>query len=327
MSVVFLTNSLLPTVQDLGRDGYRRFGINPNGAMDRAAARLLNLLLGNDEGDAVVEMHFPAPKILFEEDAVFALGGANFGGRVQDKPIENWRPILAQKGDVLSFTGKIFGNRIYLAIRGGFEIHSWLASASTNLKARIGGFDGRPLQKGDRLLFAQNSQNEVRGTVNQGERTNYRISRNLVPPYSSFPIVRVLAGAEFEKLTDDSRSIFQTQNFVLRHESDRMGFRLSGESLDLKESFELISSAVSFGTIQLLPDGQLIILMADHQTAGGYPRIAHIITRDLPLAAQLGAGDKINFALVSLEEAEDLSMEFERDLNLLRTAVKFQNNF
>lgn len=316
MSLVFLTNSFLTTVQDLGRNYFRRFGINPNGAMDKAAARLVNILLGNDENESVLEMHFPAPKILFEESALAALGGADFGANINDKEIENWRPVYIEKGSVLKFSKKASGNRVYLAIKNGFEIEPWLGSASTNLKAKIGGFEGRSLQKDDKLFFKNQTKPEA-------VKTNYKISKSLLPPYSSFPTVRVIAGAEFEKLTGESEARFQTRSFTIRHESDRMGFRLRSESLNLTEKFELISSAVGFGTIQLLPEGQLIVLMADHQTTGGYPRVAHIINYDLPLVAQLGANDKLNFQVVTIEEAENLTLAFEKDLNLLKTACGF----
>ena len=155
---------MLTTVQDLGRNGFRRFGINPNGAMDKTAARLINILLGNNETEAVIEMHFPAPEILFEEEAIFALGGANFGAKLNDETIENWKIHFAESGSVLKFTEKIFGNRCYLAVKGGFKIEKWLGSASTNLTANIGGFDGRKLEKGDRIDFNQNPKSKPQNT-------------------------------------------------------------------------------------------------------------------------------------------------------------------
>lgn len=316
MSILFLTNSLLTTVQDLERAHFRRFGINPNGVMDKTAARLSNILLGNDENEAVLEMHFPAPKILFEEDAVISLGGAKFGARIGEKEIENWKLVFVEKGDILSFPRKISGNRAYLSVKGGFRIEKWLGSGSTNLRAGIGGLNGRSLRKDDKLFFKQRA-------ADAKPQTNFRISRSLIPHYSAFPTVRFLPGAEFEKLVDESKVRFQTQNFTIRSESDRMGFRLQSESLNLTGKLELVSSAVNFGTVQLLPSGQLIILMADHQTTGGYPRLAHIISKDLPLIAQLGAGDKLSFTPVTIEEAETLIVEFEKDLNLLKTACGF----
>lgn len=317
MSIEFLTNSLLSTVQDLGRNKFRRFGINPGGAMDKTAARLINIVLGNDETEAILEMHFPAPKIIFNENAVIALGGAQFGAQINETKVENWRPVFVEKESVLSFPEKNFGNRAYLSVKGGFQIKKWLKSASTHLKAKVGGFEGRKLQKGDKLKFRENSVQKL--------GFPYKISRSLIPHYSSFPTVRVIAGAEFEQLTDESKNKFKTQNFTVRPESDRMGFRLSSEKLELNEKFELVSSAVNFGTIQLLPDGQLITLMADHQTTGGYPRIANIISPDLPLVAQLGANDRLNFAFISVADAENLIMQNEVELNYLKIAVRAKN--
>ena len=161
MSLLIKKQGLLSTIQDLGRNGFRRFGINPNGAMDKTAARLINILLGNNETEAVIEMHFPAPEILFEEETMFALGGANFGAKLNDESIENWKIQFAESGSILKFSEKIFGNRSYLAVKGGFKIEKWLASASTNLTANIGGFDGRKLETGDRIEFNQKPKTKL----------------------------------------------------------------------------------------------------------------------------------------------------------------------
>jgi len=314
MSILIQKSGLLSTIQDLGRTNYRRFGINTNGAMDKTAVRLINILLGNDETEAVLEMHFPAPVLRFEKAAVLALGGADFGATLDDKSVENWRPVFVGKNQTLKFTKKIFGNRAYLSVKGGFKIEQWLGSASTNLIAGIGGFEGRSLQKTDKLIF--NSKLKT-----QNSKFPYKLSKSLLPRYSSFPTVRVIAGAEFGRLTAIHEQNFLKQNFTVGNDSNRMGFRLTGEPLYLIDKTELVSSAVGFGTIQLLPDGQMIILMADCQTSGGYPRIAHVVSTDLPLLAQLGASDKVNFEIISLPEAEDLTLEFEKDLNWLRIGV------
>lgn len=313
MSLLLRKSGIFTTVQDLGRNGFRSSGINPNGAMDKTAVRLINILLGNLETEAVLEIHFPAPKIIFESPAIFAIGGANFRANLNDEPIENWRVHQAEKNSILEFEEKIFGNRAYLAIKNGFKIEEILKSKSTNLVANFGGFSGRKLQNGDRLEYKSKTQ-----TANR----KLQIGHSLLPFYSRFPTVRVVACAEFEQLTALSEQIFLKTDFTISQNSDRMGFRLSGEPLYLLDKKELVSSAVNFGTIQLLPDGQMIILMADHQTSGGYPRIAVIIPTDLPLAAQLGANDKIAFHPVSIQRAEDLAFDFERNLNFLKVAVK-----
>ena len=316
MSIKILKSGILTSVQDLGRKRFRRFGINPTGAMDATAARLINILLGNDENEAVLEMHFPAPEIQFEGSAVFAVGGADFSVVLNGESIEIWRPFFAEKGSILRFDKKNFGSRAYIAVKGGFRIKKWLNSSSTNLIANIGGFEGRSLRTEDELFFRQR-------TTNNEQRTNIKISFRLIPFYSHFPTVRVIEGAEFDLLTALSQETFLKEDFAISKNSDRMGFRLQGKPIYLFDEKEMISSAVNFGTIQLLPDGQLIILMADHQTTGGYPRIVNVIGIDLPLVAQLGAGDKVAFHLISIEEAENLLLDFEKNLNLLKTAVKF----
>ncbi len=318
MSITLLTNGILTTVQDLGRYGARRYGINPGGAMDTKAVRLINILLGNEENEAVLEMHYPAPQVRFDKDVIFSLGGGEFGGALNDSPVGNWRPVFAQKGDVLKFAEKRSGTRCYLAVKGGLAVEKWLGSAATNLKARVGGFEGRALKKNDVLKCGM--QNAERGI--HRSPLNYSVSRSLIPRYSAFPTVRVIPGAEYELLSEETRLGFIEQSFKIGLQSDRMGFRLAGKPLKLGKPHEFISSAVSFGTIQLLPDGQLIILMADHQTTGGYPRLAHIISEDLPLVGQLSANDGIGFHVVDINAAEDLVLDFERELNLLKFGVK-----
>ena len=319
MSILFKKSGILTTVQDLGRSKYRRFGINPNGAMDTTAARLINILLGNDENEAVLEMHFPAPQIVFETNAVIAIGGGEISPMLDDRPIQNWQSYLAKKGSVLNFTGKNFGNRSYLAIKGGFKVSEWLGSSSTNLAAKIGGLEGRKLEAGDRMHLKTKIKQQL-------AEIHTRISSSLIPRYSPFPTVRVIAGAEFEYLSKKSQGLLLNQDFTISKDSNRMGFRLAGEPITLAKPQEMISAAVNFGTIQLLPDGQLIVLMADQQTAGGYPRIAHVVTHDLPLLAQLGTNDKVAFHQVSIQDAEDLTLQFERELNFLKVGCRFQSN-
>lgn len=315
MSILFKTAGILTTVQDLGRNGWRRFGINPNGAMDKQAAKLVNLLVGNSENTGVLEMHFPAPRILFEQNALAAIGGADFDAEIDNKKVENWRTIFAEKNGVLRFPNRKSGARAYLAVKNGFAVEKWFGSQSTNLTARAGGFQGRALRRSDRLFFAANEVEKPLFTR--------RVSNDLIPVYSNFPTVRAVAGAEFEFLTDASKTVFQNRSFAISPESNRMGFRLRGEPIELEEKRELVSAAVDFGTIQLLPNNQLIVLMADHQTTGGYPRVANVVSVDLPVLAQLAANDRVYFQIISQTEAEDLFLRRETELNKLRAAAQF----
>ena len=308
---------VLDTIQDLGRNGFRNLGVNPNGAMDRTAIRLINLLLGNDEGEGAIEMHFPASEVVFEKETLFALGGANFSPSLNKAPIANWKLNTAKPGDSLTFESRLHGSRCYLAVKGGFKLPQWLGSVSTNLTAGVGGYEGRALQKGDRIIF-RNSGFDEKATI------ELNMARGLVPAYESERPIRIIAGLDFRKLTALSEQILFRNDFAIAPDSNRMGFRLTGETLHLLSEVEMLSSAVEFGTVQLLPSGQLIVLMADHQTTGGYPKIGHVILKDLPRLAQKSVEDTIRFELISLAEAENLYYQFERDLSFLRMGVRFK---
>lgn len=319
MSLLILNSGILTTIQDLGRNGHRKLGINPNGAMDRTAVRLINVLLENEENEAVLEMHFPASEIKFEQDTVFAIGGANFGTTLSNKSVNNWQVHTAKKGQLLKFTKKLLGNRCYLAVKGGFRLEKWLNSSSTNLTLGIGGFEGRKLVKRDKI--------ELNSTLKvQNSKVPLKVARSIIPRYSESPTVRIIRGPEYQDLTAFSEQVFLSENYKVSSDSDRMGFRVDGKPLHRLSEKELISTAVSFGTMQLLRNGQIIILMADHQTTGGYPRIAHIIEKDLPLVAQLNAEDNLSFHLISSKDAENLSMKFEKDLAFLKMGIKFSKN-
>ena len=313
MGIIIKRPGILSTIQDLGRTGARKFGVNPSGVMDTAAARIVNTILGNDESAAVLELHFPAAEMEFDADTVFAIGGADFGAKLDNEDLKNWSSTLASNGSTLKFTNKGSGSRAYVAVHNGFQVKSWLDSASTNLAVGVGGFSGRRLAAGDRIACGDLTA-----------FTTLTVGHSLVPRYSRYPTVRVIPGAEFEFLTATSERVFLKEGFTLTNDCDRMGYRLSGKPLHLLNDRSMISSAVCFGTIQLLPDGQTIILMADHQTSGGYPRIANVISVDLPVLAQCGPGDGVSFEMVSIEEAERLALQFEAELNFLRVGCRLQ---
>lgn len=317
MTLRVVKPGILSSLQGSARSGYARFGVNAGGAMDTAALRLLNVLLGNEPGEAAVEMHFPAASFEVAADCEVAIGGADFGAILDGEPVELWRPFLLGAGDKLCFVRKNLGSRVYLATTGGFEADVWLGSKSTNLPAAVGGVEGRTLIAGDVL--------HTRGVASAGTDARTQISRSVIPMYAKFPAIRVLEGPEFGLLSDGARAAFESSDFIILPESNRMGYRLSGPHIETIEAREMVSSPVRFGTIQLLPSGQMIILMADHQTTGGYPRIANVITHDLPVAAQLSAGDKVAFRFIDLGDAESLMLHFERDIALLRVGIKYRN--
>jgi antagonist of KipI len=314
MGLRILTNGLLATVQDLGRPGARQYGIGPGGAMDRDALRLANLVLGNRENAACVELHFPAPAIEFTSDATFAIGGADLDAALDDVPLAVWTANYAPAGSILRFRGARRGCRAYLAVRGGLAIEPWLGSRSTNLMATAGGYEGRALKKGDTL--------EVAGGASPPARRR-AVSPSIIPPYSTFPTLRMIEGPEFEHLTIEAREGLCSSSFELTAESNRMGLRLDGPRLELANTAEMISSPVVAGTVQLPAGGKPILLMADHQTTGGYPRIGSVISCDIPLAAQLCPRSRLAFQIISVAEAQEIELSREREFAILRAAAVF----
>lgn len=315
MSLLIKKAGLFSTIQDLGRSGFRRFGVNPNGVMDRESARMANLLVGNDENEAVLEMHFPADEIVFEHFGCFVVGGADFGPTLDGRPIENWRVTFANNGSELRFAKKQSGFRAYLAVEGGFSLDAWLGSSATNIPAKIGGLNGRPLITGDRIGFR--SMN-----LSNGRFAGRAIGPSMLTANGHGRKMRIVPGPEMEMLTAESEARLLEQTFRIAPDSNRMGYRLRGEALNTLPMGEMLSAAVTFGTIQLLPDGQLVILMADHQTTGGYPRIGNVIAVDLPALAQRGPGDEITFEAVSLADAEALYYAREREFGILKLGLR-----
>lgn len=322
MSLKVIKAGILDTVQDLGRNGYQHLGINPGGVMDHFAMQVANMLVGNDINEAVIEIHFPASAFLFEKETMIAVTGADFSPIINGEPVSVCHPVLINRNSVLHFEKIRTGARCYLAIQGGIEILQWLNSRSTNLKAFAGGFNGRALQKNDVIGFKKENNYS----------TIFFDKEFLVLPWQAVtkwdPLaeerINIIFGNEWNWLDETSQKKFLNNTFSIDNAADRMGYRLIGTALTPANKTELISSAVSFGTIQLLPDGQLIILVADHQTTGGYPRIAHVITTDLSKLAQLKPGEKINFQITDLGTAEQLMILQQQHLQQLQNACTFR---
>ncbi|MDR6571138.1 antagonist of KipI [Chitinophaga ginsengisegetis] len=313
---------LLDTIQDAGRYGYQHLGINPGGAMDRVALAVANSLVGNDLTEAAIELHFPASAFLFDTDAMIALSGADFGAIVNGQPLDINRPVLVNKQTVLRFSKPVSGARCYLAIRGGLALTPWLGSYSTHLKAGAGGLDGRPLKKNDHLQLRQDNISPLwfRGR----EVVPLRWTADVSHLYTTKDIIRTLPGSQWSLLREDARQQFTAAAFSLTEQSDRMGFRLSGPPLATQPREEQLSAGITRGTIQLLPDGQLIILMADHQTTGGYARLAHVITADMPSLSQRMPYQEIHFSMTDEKTASALLWKQEQDLLFLQNACKLR---
>ncbi|KRE40690.1 biotin-dependent carboxyltransferase family protein [Paenibacillus sp. Soil724D2] len=308
---------LLSTLQDEGRYGQRKYGVITSGPMDLFAHRAANILVGNDWGAAALEMTLLGPSMVAQKDMLLSLCGADMEADVDGIPVPLWRSFLMRKGDQLNVHYTVKGCRAYLAVYGGFAVKPVMDSRSTYLRAGIGGHQGRALQAGDEL--------PVRKVV-VGDYLHHpgAVSSFIRPDYEENPVIRVIQGREAAFFTDASRRSFLAQSYIVTAQSDRMGYRLEGKKLELSDGVpsEMISEAVVQGTIQVPPSGQPILLMADCQTTGGYPRIAHVITADLPLVAQVKPGGKLRFREVSYREAQEQFLLQAMDLRLLEAGVR-----
>ncbi|CAN5422594.1 biotin-dependent carboxyltransferase family protein [soil metagenome] len=322
MSIRIIKQGLFDSIQDKGRYGYQHLGINPGGAMDTVAATIANMLAGNTTDEAVIEMHFPAAAIYFEKAAVIALSGADFSAYINKEPVPLNTTIVVADGAILSFAKYVHGARVYLAIQGGLSIETWLDSYSTNTKAKMGGYQGRALQKYDmihcravQLAYASLPEDAIVIT---------HVAADTTALYNTTNKIRCVAGKDHLLLNIKSQQVFTTSSFTISRQSDRMGYHLTGEVLHCADTTERISAAVTKGSIQLLPDGQLILLMADHQTTGGYPVPAHVISADIPSLAQMQPGASLNFSFVSIDEAAQLYLDQQEYLQQLQASCNLQ---
>lgn len=323
-----LRPGLLTTVQDLGRWGYQKYGVTVGGAMDTAALRIANLLVGNDESAAGLELTLVGPTLRFEGDALLAICGGDLTPCIDGRPAPAWRPVGARSGATLSFAGAASGCRAYLAVAGGIDVPIVLGSRSTCLRAGFGGLDGRPLRDGDLLPVGRPSELSDRLLAGlAGEETSFsaprwRVGGAAFTGYCPDPLVRVMRGPEFDRLARGSRSRLFADAFRIAPESDRMGYRLEGPRLELGSSAELVSEGIAAGTLQLPPGGRPIALLADRQTTGGYARIGQIAGVDLPVMAQLKPGDAVHFQQISLPDAQALTLAREHEIREIAAAIR-----
>jgi antagonist of KipI len=331
MSLKVIRPGLLASIQDLGRYGFQKYGVIISGAMDAISLRIANLLVGNEEGEAAIEVTLMGTSLSFEEDLFISITGGDISPVIDGAAVPLWRPVFVKKGSVLQFKSSKSGCRAYVAVSGGFTIPEVMNSKSTYLRGEIGGYNGRALQAGDTLSCNPLPQNtrplfqylKSKCTRSFYATTWYVNSEHFIHSKQASTI-RVIRGAEFERFTKVSQLQFFEQEFQITPKSDRMGYRISGPIIELKESFDLISEAVTHGTIQVPQDGNPIILLADRQTTGGYPRIAQVATVDLPIIAQLKPGEKISFKEITLEEAEQLYLEQEQWIEELKVSIQFK---
>ena len=295
-SLEVLSPGPLTTVQDLGRYGFGRYGVPPSGALDSFSLRVANLLVGNPETEAGLEITLMGLKVRVLTDLVAALCGADLQPHLNDKPLAMWCSQILRKGDILFFKSPGTGCRAYVAVGGGISLVPVLASKSTNLASRFGGYEGRALRKGD-LLFSQSPDRHFQSA---GET----FKSEARPSYTGDWVLRVIPGPQDRDFPEESRKLFFDSSFTVSSQSDRTGIRLSGPALHRKSDLgdSIISEGIVPGAIQVPGDGRPIILLVETVT-GGYRKIAAVISADLPLLGQVKPGDRVRFCDVSMGEA------------------------
>jgi len=310
-SLEILSPGPLTTVQDPGRYGFGRYGVPPSGALDSFSLRVANVLVGNPETEAGIEITLMGLKVRVLTGLVVALCGGDLQPHLNDKPLDMWRSQMVRKGDTLFLKAPRTGCRAYLAIGGGISLKPVLASKSTNLASKFGGHEGRALRKGDLLFSAapeQHFQNAGKIFTPHGR-----------PSYTGNWDLRVLLGPQDQDFPGESKRLFLDSPFTVSTQSDRTGIRLSGPALHRKRDLgdSIISEGIVPGAIQVPGDGQPIILLVETVT-GGYRKMATVISADLPLLGQIKPGEQVGFQEVSMAEARTAIQERENHIHLLK---------
>lgn len=335
MSVRVVRAGLLTTVQDLGRYGRQHLGIVPCGAMDQVAHRVANALVGNPGTAPTLECTVLGPELLFARDSLVAMYGAAFEAKIAGEPFPASRPILVSAGSTLSTGAAGRGARAYLAIAGGFCVPEVLGSFSTYVPAGFGGFAGRALKPGDVLAVAGHGQGSPedrfrrasrKGSVPMSRMRTVRwAAPELTVPFGDAFAVRALEGRHFGHFDAESREAFFGETWRVAPDSNRMGYRLAGPRLTRTKSVEILSEPTCLGTVQVPNDGTPIALMADHQTTGGYPKIAEIAGVDIPGLAQLAPGGRVRFIKCTLEEADAARRKAQARLRSVLQAIEWKH--
>jgi biotin-dependent carboxylase-like uncharacterized protein len=308
--IEILSAGALTTVQDRGRYGCLRWGVGTAGAMDGVALAAGNILLGNDEGSAAIEVQVFPFRVRFTADCDFALAGADCNAQLDGVPLLPWAAHQARAGQELHLGTPLVGagrtSRAYLCLPGGLDVPVVLNSRSTQLRGAFGGLGGRALKRGDVLQAAAT------------DRVRAASSLGLVPPEIALPLkadgcpaVRVLPAAEYEAYSPESRAAFWRKEWKITPQSDRYGYRLNGEPLQASAPMEMRSHGIVPGVIQVPPDGQPIVQMRDAQPTGGYPKFGTVIEADLWRLGQAPIGSRIRFVETSWEEALDALEELQ----------------
>jgi antagonist of KipI len=305
MTIRVLRPGLLMTVQDLGRHGHQHVGLCPGGAMDPISLMLANALVGNEPGAAALEITVLGPDLEFKRETLVALVGAEFEA---DIPLN--RPVLVERNSHVSISRAARGARGYLAVAGGIAVAEVLGSRSTYLPGAFGGLEGRVLKRGDMLPLAENAEQLSRERYEQLKNKRGASVRWSVPFFTvpdREPIVlHAIDGEHFADFDANMQRVFYDTVWRVAPDSNRMGYRLAGPVLERGNKEEVLSGPTTLGTVQVPANGVPIALMADHQTTGGYPRIAEIASADVPRLAQIAPGGTVHFARCALDMAAEL---------------------
>jgi len=315
-----LNPGLFTTVQDMGRFGYESQGVPTSGAMDEFALRIANILVENDENAPCLEITLMGPTFKVLNDAMIAVTGAEIQPLVNGFPRSCWSSFPVQKGDIVSFRPIKSGCRAYLAVAGGFKGDFIMNSVSTYTRGKLGGINGRQIEKDDVL----------EGGVSKPGLQAKKVRDEYIPSYSNEEEIRVILGPQDDYFSEEAVKIFLTSTYVITKDSDRMGYRLEGPEIKAKEGHEIkakeghdiITDGILPGAIQIPGNGKPIVILKDAQTTGGYKKIATVISFDLSKLAQLKPGDKIRFRTVDLTEAHKILAEAENKIKKIKETLK-----
>ena len=303
MSIKVLKAGFQDLIQDMGRFGNTHMGISPSGAADNISLRIGNLLLENDINATGIEITLFGGSYYFNKNAIIVLSGSDFTSTIDGKIISFYKPVSVKTGQTLSISQTTDGARCYLCIKGGFQVPPTLNSTSTHILSKIGGFNGRSLKKKDEILFSDSNNKNL----NKNNNFHFDNDRS---------VLRVTKGLQYDLFDSSIKNLFFNEKFVVTHNSNRMGLRITGPNIYCKQSKDILTEGIPLGAIQIPGDGNSIISFIDHQTTGGYPKIANVIAADLHKVGQLKPGDKFLFKLVSIKEAETLYFKQERYLEI-----------
>lgn len=303
MSIKVINAGMLTTVQDAGRYGMQASGMQVSGCMDTEAAALANLLVGNDEsagGLAVLECTYLGAELELEDDALLAVTGGLPDVQLDSRAVQPYKAIVVRAGQRFKVGAQKKGMRAYIAAAGGFAVDDVFSSRSTNLKLGIGGYQGRKLAAGDELPVG-----DLNAYARKALAGGCRLRQADIPvDASELATIHIVLGPQEDYFSKEEIEKFTQEIYTISSESDRMGYRLEGRAVEKIKQQDLITDGIALGSIQIPPNGQPIIMLADHQTTGGYPKLATVATIDLPKLAQLMPGARLQFELVSVQEAQ-----------------------